>query len=249
MLDLKLCGWLGNRETKGVAMLTLRNQAIYIDREWPDDYPLYSRNEKIFDCVTHIIGICGSLIAFSFLWSRLIIPPSLPQLWSATAVYTIAVIALFIFSAAYHMTPWPEYRPILRRFDQCAIFIKIAATYSPLVVLVGTPFSYTVLAVVWSVTLVGACFKLTTGDRLNRYTVVLYLALGWMSVLLLWPISQSLPWVATTLIILGGVSYSVGVIFHQWHALKFNNAIWHCFVLIGSLCHFGAISMSITQLS
>ncbi|MBO6611788.1 MAG: hemolysin III family protein [Roseitalea sp.] len=204
------------------------------------DYPDYAREERIADGTIHVLGVLASLIGFAFVYAFAFTTLSVP-LNSALIVYGLTVFGLFCFSAAYHMTPWPETRPLLRRFDQAAIFLKIAGSYTPVVVLIGGGLAYSLLAMIWAAALLGAAGKLFSGGILDRYTVLLYLAMGWASLLLVWPMFATVPFVDAWLIVAGGLIYSVGVIFHQWDGLKYQNAVWHGFVLSASACHFIAI--------
>lgn len=201
----------------------------------------YSRAERVADGVIHFLGIGASLIAVS-----LLLAIALPKIDAASGValgiYGAAIILLFTVSAAYHMVPRLEWKPALKRCDQAAIFLKIAGTYTPLVILIGGLFGYLVLALVWVAALLGAFAKLALGERYERISVALYLPLGWASLLLIWPIFSELPLSAGLLVLAGGLLYTVGVIFHAWEHLKFQNAIWHGFVLAASSCHFAAVA-------
>ncbi len=201
----------------------------------------YSRAERVADAAVHVLGIGASLVAVS-----LLLTTALPQLDAATgaalSIYGIAMVLLFSVSAAYHMAPRMHWRPFLKRCDQAAIFLKIAGTYTPLVILIGSLFGYFVLAFVWVAALLGAFAKLALGERYERISVALYLPLGWASILLIWPIFTTLPLSAGWLVLAGGILYSVGVIFHVWEKLKYQNAIWHAFVLAASSCHFAAVA-------
>ena len=141
-------------------------------------YPSYTRGERIADGVIHIAAILASLIAFSIVLAFAVTRLSVP-LNAALIVYGLSVFALFCCSAAYHMTPWPRCRPLLRRFDQAAIFMKIGGSYTPLVVLIDTFFGYIVLIVVWGKAIFGAGGKIIFGRLFEGYSTVLYLALGW----------------------------------------------------------------------
>lgn len=164
---------------------------------------------------------------------------------AAVAVYAGALIATFTASAIYHMTPWDAARPVLRRIDHAAIYLKIAGTYTPLVLLIGSGFAYLVLGLVWLLAVVGAVAKLFFWTRPGRMGTALYLAMGWLSVALVWPLVQTLPVAASLLVLAGGLLYSAGVIFFTWEKLKFSNAIWHGFVLAASGCFFAAISLGL----
>ena len=201
----------------------------------------YSKAERVADGVIHGLGIGSSLVAVSILLT-LAVPRLDGRAGLALSVYGIAIIVLFCVSAAYHMIPALNWKPALKRCDQAAIFFKIAGTYTPLVVLIGGVFAYAVLFVVWVAALGGAFAKLALGARFERISVALYLPLGWGALLLIWPIFTTLPLAASVLVIVGGLLYSVGVIFHAWEKLRFQNAIWHGFVLAASACHFAAVA-------
>ena len=204
-------------------------------------YPDYTRAERIADGIIHVIGITASVTAFVILLA-IAIPTLEASSTTALAVYGATVVTLFSVSAAYHMISHAGVRPILRRFDQAAIFFKIAGTYTPLVVLIGSAFSYGVLAVVWATAILGALAKLVLRYKLDGVSVGIFLLLGWASLTLAWPIFATLPVAVSVLIVTGGVLYSVGVVFHLWNGLKFQNAIWHGFVLAASACHFTAVA-------
>ncbi|MGR3464889.1 PAQR family membrane homeostasis protein TrhA [Limimaricola sp.] len=211
-----------------------------------EDYPAYARSERIADGVIHALGVCfaltGSVLLIVF--SALAAEMTADRI-AAVAVYGGALIATFSASAFYHMTPWTGLRPVLRRIDHAAIYLKIAGTYTPLVVLIGSAFAYGVLAVVWAVALGGAVAKLFFWKSPGRLGPTLYLLLGWLSVALVWSIAMTLPAASTTLVVIGGLLYSGGVVFFLWEKLKFSNAIWHGFVLAASACFFAAIAVGV----
>ncbi len=201
----------------------------------------YSVAEILADGVIHALGIALSVIAVAMLLASA--GPTLnPSIVTGLSIYGATLIAMFSFSAAYNLVPQRRLKPLLRRFDQAAIFLKIAGTYTPLVILIGSAFAYALLAIVWALALAGAVAKLVFRPRRDRYSVPLYLALGWASVSLIWPMMQSLPPVDAWLIVAGGLLYTAGVVFHVWDKLKYQNAIWHAFVLAAALCHFTAVA-------
>lgn len=141
------------------------------------------------------------------------------------------------------MTPWESIRPTLRRIDHAAIYLKIAGTYTPLVVMVGSLSSYFVLVIVWALAVFGMIRKLFFLQAPGRLGTVLYLVMGWMSVAIIWSLIPILPRAATWLIAVGGLLYTSGVIFYSWESLKFSNAIWHGFVVAASTCFYIAIAL------
>lgn len=214
-----------------------------MDRD-PDLYPRYGRAERIADGVMHALGVTFALTGAVLLITFAALSASGGQI-AAVSVYAGALIATFTASAFYHLTPWERLRPALRRVDHAAIFLKIAGTYTPFVVLIHSAFAYAVLALVWTLALGGALLRLLKRGKLGRIQTWTYLLLGWLSLLLVWPMVQTLPVPATALVLTGGLLYSAGVIFFRWESLRFSNAIWHAFVLAASACFFAAITLGV----
>ena len=207
-----------------------------------------SRAEHAADGIVHALGIAASLTAFVALLAAYF-PKSSAGMALALAIYAITVIGLFIASAANNMILHENWKPLLQRFDHAAIYLKIAGTYTPLVMMMGSVFAYAVLAIVWIGALVGATLRLVFGDRFSRISIGLYLLLGWMSLAMLWVMFERLPVGAATLVVVGGLLYTVGVVFHVWERLRFQRAIWHVFVLAASSCHFAAVAWAATRLA
>lgn len=208
----------------------------------------YSTAERNADAVVHFLGIATSLVAVPLLvlfafrhlgWGQA----------TGLAVYGAAIVLLFVTSACYHLIPHLHWKPALKRFDQAAIFLKIAGTYTPLVLALGGVFAYVVLAGVWIAAAFGAFAKLALGRRWEKVSVAIYLPLGWASLLLVWPIFSTLPLSASLAVLAGGILYTIGVLFHIREKLAFQNAIWHGFVLAASACHFAAVSTASFALS
>jgi hemolysin III len=214
-----------------------------MDRD-PDLYPRYARAERIADGVMHALGVAFALTGAVLLITFAALEASGGQI-AAVSVYAGALIATFTASALYHLTPWERLRPALRRVDHAAIFLKIAGTYTPFVVLIHSAFAYAVLALVWTLALGGALLRLLKRGKLGQIQTWTYLLLGWLSLLLVWPMVQTLPVPATALVFTGGLLYSAGVIFFRWESLRFSNAIWHAFVLAASACFFAAITLGV----
>ncbi|MEH6674332.1 MAG: hemolysin III family protein [Sulfitobacter sp.] len=162
-----------------------------------------------------------------------------------TLVYAACFVMSLLASAIYHLVPFDRPRALLGRIDHAAIYFKIAGTYTPLVMLIGTGFAYGILAVVWALAIIGAIAKLSFWSTESKASLYLYLGMGWLSVLLVWPMWQSLPPMALTLIGAGGLIYSLGTVIFAHPGMRFQNAIWHSFVLTASICFFAAISISL----
>jgi hemolysin III len=201
----------------------------------------YSAGEIYADAAVHAAGILLSLIGIGLLFT-MAAPLLDTSTVTALAIYSATLVAMFAFSAAYNLIPHKRWKPMLRRLDQAAIFLKIAGTYTPLAILIGSPQAYLVLAVVWVTAIAGAAAKLIFRPRRDRYSIPLYLGLGWLSVLLIGPLSEMLGAREAWLLIAGGVLYTAGIAFHISDRLKFQNAIWHTFVLFAATCHFTAVA-------
>lgn len=208
----------------------------------------YTRGELIADGALHIIGIVSSVAAFIVLmWLGLTGETAL--MVAGFAIYGLALIATFSCSASYHFVSNPTAKEVLRRIDHAAIFLMIAGTYTPFVLFeLNNAWGYLLLAIVWSIALFGIMIKLIAPDALGPVSTVLYLVQGWAVVLAWEPLQAALPMSAMILLILGGVLYTIGVVFHLWDRLPYQNAIWHGFVLVAAGCHYAAI-IDMTQLA
>lgn len=204
------------------------------------DFPSYTRPEVIADGCVHAIGVIGGLIAGAILIA-IAVTQLTPGAAAAVVVYALGMLAVFCFSAAYNLSRGPR-RWLLRRLDHAAIYVKIAATYTPFAALkLGGLAGFSLLGAVWGIAVLGAAAKLIIPAQFVRTSYVLYLAQGWAGVIMLPPLIEALSATALTLLLIGGVLYTVGVVFHLWSRLPYNNAIWHGCVLIASACHFAAV--------
>jgi hemolysin III len=201
----------------------------------------YDRAELIADGVVHGIGVFFGLIAATVLIVLAAVFASAFEIVSVS-VYAAGLLAMLGFSAAYNLWPVSRRKWLLRRFDHSAIYILIAATYTPVFAqLEDRVFAMSLLTGVWSVAAVGIVLKLFFPGRFDGISVGLYLAMGWSGLIAYNAGLSSLPQLALGLIVAGGLLYSFGVIFHAWQRLRFQNAIWHGFVLLGAACHYTAV--------
>lgn len=205
---------------------------------------MYSRPERLADGTIHITGIVASVVATILLILYAGAAGSGLDV-AAVSVYGAMAILAFTASAFYHMTPWGPLRPLLQRIDHAAIYLKIAGTYTPLVVILGGAFAYVVLGLIWVLALVGAVGKLTEWLKPGVVSTWLYVAMGWASVVLIAPLINEVPGLALWLMVAGGVLYTVGAAINHWETLRFNVAIWHAIVLVASGFFFTAIVLSL----
>jgi hemolysin III len=201
----------------------------------------YDRAELIADGIVHGIGVFGGLVAATVLVVLTAVYATAFEV-TVVSVYVAGLLAMLVLSATYNLWPISHAKWVLRRFDHSAIYVLIAATYTPVFAqLPDRVFSMSLLAGVWSVAAVGIVLKLSFPGRFDRVAVGLYLAMGWSGLIAYDAGLSSLPQLALWLIGAGGFLYSFGIIFHAWHRLRFQNAIWHSFVLLGAACHYTAV--------
>lgn len=166
------------------------------------------------------------------------------------AVYGAGLLTMLTCSALYNLRTGSPRREWLRRLDHAAIYVMIAGTYTPFTLLWLPPgWGWAFCLAVWAVALAGVALKIAWPRRLERLSLVLYLALGWSILLVIDPILASLTPAAGTLLLAGGVLYSLGVVVHLWHRLPYQNAIWHGFVLLAAGCHFAAVAIGVSGVS
>lgn len=201
----------------------------------------YSMGEEIAHAITHGIGIPLSiaglvlLVTFSALYGNA---------WHvvSTAIYGSTLVLLYTASTLYHGIPHEKAKPILQKLDHAAIFLLIAGTYTPftLVTLNGT-WGWTLFGMVWGLAVIGTWIELWGSSRLQRWSLALYLLMGWLVVIAIKPLVGNLETGGLALLVAGGLAYTFGAAFYAWERLQWNHAIWHLFVLAGSVLHFLAI--------
>jgi hemolysin III len=201
----------------------------------------YDRAELIADGIVHGIGVLGGLVAATVLIVLTAIYAT-PLEVAVVSVYVAGLLTMLVLSATYNLWPVSRAKWVLRRFDHSAIYVLIAATYTPFIMqMKDSVFAVALLIGVWCVALAGIVLKLFLPGRFDRLSVGLYLAMGWSGFMVYDTVVASLPAMALGLLAAGGLLYSFGVIFHAWQRLRFQNAIWHSFVLLGAACHYTAV--------
>jgi len=201
----------------------------------------YDRVELIADGVVHAIGILSGVIAATVLVVLTAIYAS-PRDIVVVSIYVAGLLSMLGLSATYNLWPVSPTKWVLRRLDHSAIYVLIAATYTPFIIELGNSvFAVALLIGVWCVAVFGIALKLCWPGRFERLSVGLYLALGWSGLMLYDSVVAGLPRMALWFVLAGGAMYSLGVVFHAWQRLRFQNVIWHCFVLSGAACHYTAV--------
>jgi len=201
----------------------------------------YDRAELIADGIVHALGVAVAVVGAVTLVILALRSAELAVLF-AVLIYAVSLLAALALSAAYNMWPVSPLKWWLRRFDHAAIYLLIGGTYTPFLALShGGVTAAALLALIWFTVTIGVVLKLMLPGRFDRLAIALYLLLGWSVSFAYGPVTAGIPTVALVLLLIGGLLYSAGVLFHVWQRLRFQNAIWHAFVLAGASCHYAAI--------
>jgi hemolysin III len=197
--------------------------------------------EEITNAITHGIGFVLSIIALVFLIKTAVAYGDVRYTVSFS-IYGASLIILYLASTLYHSVPKGKLKDAFKIFDHSAIYVLIAGSYTPIALLVlKGKTGLTLLITVWTIALFGIVFKLFFSKRFKIFSTIIYLLMGWLLVFLIKPLIVNLNSTSMLFLIGGGVTYSLGTIFYLWKNLKFNHAIWHLFVLGGSVCHFFSV--------
>jgi hemolysin III len=197
--------------------------------------------ELVADGIVHAVGIVAAIAAGSVLLAFALFKTA-PAEFPALVIYVGSLVAVLSISMAFNLWPVTRMKMLLARLDQAAIFLFIGGTYTPFLAVIGQTAQTTLMLVlIWSASLVGVALKLLVPERFGRLAIPLYLAIGWSGVLVFQALAAALPPVSLWLVVAGGVVYSLGIVFHLWERLRFQNALWHVFVVIGAMLHLGAI--------
>ena len=201
----------------------------------------YTRPELWADGVIHVVGVTLGVGGAVFLVTLAATEKGAVEV-ASMVVYATGLLTMLGISAAYNMMPVSRLKWRLRSFDHSAIFLMIAGTYTPFITQIQNgAVSLALLLWVWSVGIAGVALKILLPGRFDRVSIALYLLMSWSGVLAWESVSASLPVTTVRLLAAGGLVYTAGVLFHVWESLKFQNAIWHAFVLVAAGCHFGAV--------
>jgi hemolysin III len=201
----------------------------------------WSVGEEVAHSVTHGIGLLAAVAGLIVL---LFLAAGTRDPWriTACAIYASTLVLLYTASTLYHALSRTRARRVLRVLDHTAIFLLIAGTYTPfaLVSLRG-PWGWTLLVIVWSLAVLGVTAKAVFGTRWPILSTALYIGMGWVVVVAVKPLIEHVPPAGIAWLAAGGLAYTGGVVFYAWTKLRYSHAIWHLFVLAGSVCHYIAV--------
>jgi hemolysin III len=201
----------------------------------------YDVREIVVDGIVNGIGMVFALIGATALifyattWSS---DGEIAAAW----IYGLGLVLCLSISFTYNIWPYSRTKWLLRRFDHSAIFVLIAATYTPFLERgADDMLIFVMLLAIWATAILGIFLKCVFPGRYDKLAILLYLGMGWSGVMIMQPVSSYLPSITVWLIVIGGVIYSLGVIFHVWERLRYQNAIWHGFVVAAAAVHYSAV--------
>lgn len=202
----------------------------------------YTRAEEFFHAATHGMGAVLAAVGGVVLLLEAL---GTGDPWRVTsfAIYAATLVLLYSVSTLYHGVSRPGLKGKLRVMDHAAIYLLIAGSYTPFILLrLRGPWGWTLLALVWAVALAGVIYKLTLLDRFPRFSTASYLLMGWMALIAAAPLATQLGAETIAWILAGGVIYTVGTLIYHYNRIRYAHVVWHVFVLAGSVCHFVAIA-------
>ena len=197
--------------------------------------------EEVANTITHGIGLLLSIVGFVVL---LVLAALRGTAWHivACSIYGATLICLYTASTLYHAVISPRVKRALRIFDHSAIYLLIAGTYTPfLPVSLRGPWGWSLFGVIWGLALAGVLFKFWFVERFMILSTAVYIAMGWLVVIAAKPVITHVPFTALIWLLAGGLAYTGGVIFFAAKRIPYSHAIWHLFVLAGSICHYFAV--------
>lgn len=205
----------------------------------------YTVREEIWSSLIHGIGIALSLAGLIVLVT---LAAQNGNVWVvvSTAIFGVSMVVLYTASTLYHAIPNPEIKLKLKKFDHISIYYLIAGTYTPfMLVNMRGSVGWTVLGIIWGLALIGTVLKLCTqGSGTKAWSIGLYLLMGWLVVFASKQLAARLPDIGLTFLVLGGLFYTLGIFFYVWKSRQYTHAVWHFFVLSGTVMHFFAVLYS-----
>jgi hemolysin III len=201
----------------------------------------YSPAEEIANSITHGVGL---LLAIAGLATLVAFAALRGTAWHIVgcSIFGATLVLSYLTSTLYHSWPTVRTKSILRIFDHCAIFLLIAGTYTPfMLVNLRGPWGWSLFGVVWGIATLGIVFKVTMLRKWTVVSVALYVAMGWVVVVATKPMLSAVAPGGLLLLLLGGLAYTGGVVFYAWRRIPYHHAVWHLFVLAGSVFHFFAV--------
>lgn len=201
----------------------------------------YSLGEEIANSVTHGVGAALSIAGLTLLVAIAVMNGNVTQIISFS-IYGATLVILYLASTLYHSFQQPRVKRVFRVFDHAAIFLLIAGTYTPFLLMgVRGKLGWTLLVIIWGLALLGVGFKALFINRFQKLSVLAYILMGWLSVVAAKEMVANIPLGGLIWLGAGGAAYTIGIIFYALKKYRYTHTVWHLFVLGGSICHYFAI--------
>jgi hemolysin III len=201
--------------------------------------------DELANSVSHGVGLGLSIAGFAALLVLAIVRGGAWQIVSC-AIYGVTLICVYASSMLYHGLPSRRVKRLFRIFDHSAIFLLIAGTYTPfLLVNLRGGWGWSLLGIVWILAAAGIVLKVWFVDRCPILSTGVYVLMGWLGLIAVKPLFQTVPTIGLIWLLAGGLMYTVGVVFYAWKRIPYNHVIWHLFVIAGSTCHYFAVVYSV----
>ena len=201
--------------------------------------------DEIANSVTHGVGVLLSIVGLVFL---MIVAGRHGTAWHivSCAIYGSTLVLLYLFSTLYHALPGRRTKYVFRIFDHSSIYLLIAGTYTPfMLVNLRGPWGWSIFVVIWTLAISGGVFKSVAIGRFAVLSATIYVLMGWLILIAIRPLLHAIPWNGFLWLAAGGVCYTVGVIFFATDRIRYFHMIWHLFVMAGSACHYVAVLLSV----
>ena len=210
------------------------------------DTPAYSAADELASAITHGLGVVLSVAAGAVLITLAVLTGD-PWTITGASVFVGTLVLVYTSSTLYHAIPYESAKAKLKTLDHCAIFGLIAGTYTPFLIggLRG-PWGWWLFGIIWALAAAGIVFKLFFTGRFKLVSTLIYVAMGWLVVVATGPLRAELPGSTLAWLVAGGLAYTAGTLFYLAR-FRFAHAVWHGFVLAGSVCHFAAVLVEVLR--
>lgn len=202
---------------------------------------VYSRREEVANAVTHGLGAALSIAGLTLL---IVFASLRGDAWHVTSftIYGVTMLMLYVASTLVHSFKEGKVKDLFETFDHSCIYLFIAGTYTPIMLtILRSPLGWTLFGIVWGIAIAGIVFKAFFTKRFLYLSTLFYVLMGWMVVFVWGPLQEAMSPTGLHLLVAGGLLYTLGTIFYVWRAFPYHHAVWHLFVLAGSIAHFFAI--------
>jgi hemolysin III len=199
----------------------------------------YSRKEEQLNVISHAIGVLFAVWVMCDLFKQ----SDNIKAYISTTVYSASIFILFLSSTLYHASIQPKLRAFYKKCDHCAIYLLIAGTYTPFLLLSLTDtWTWATLSFIWAVAIAGVAYKVMVKNGNKNISLATYLLMGWFALIIVYPLYFAVDTMALYWLLAGGILYSLGTVFYSAKSTQYSHAIWHLFVIAGCVCHYIGIS-------